>query len=383
MLDKQIIDILLKYKDKNSQEITNINNSINSIKGELENVQANLSLQAYKELADLNKKDNNMFLQKSQDALYLKEYYQKFDTFLIPIDTEEDTSKEDDNKSDNNETVQSSKEPDEYLELYLTPDEVCPCCHASMNNVKDYYYDSSEKDYKQISIFKCNVCDKKYVTFRSIKGIQNNLEHTNIILHMNYHHLLDIYNKIYIQVQKTIKSCINKKHQISDITVQIPMIHKNGTVGFEILPATYCNQCQKYIMLKDDFDKIEGIILCEVIDETTNENESSGDFSSSDKQSELYRHGYNVQAKKGLSETQRHIILLSLINSNKIGKGEICSYLGGLIEKYQPIPKFSEAVKKWKDDRDFVAKSNSEDIPSYVADKIILKFSCQKSLAPY
>lgn len=379
MLDEQIVNILLKYKNENSQEIVNINNSINSIKGELENVQANLSLQAYKELADLNKKDNNMFLQKSQDALYLKEYYQKFDTFLIPIDTEE----EDDNKSDNNETVQSSKEPDESLELYLTPDEVCPCCHASMNNVKDYYYNSSEKDYKQISIFKCDVCDKKYVTFRSIKGIQNNLEHTNIILHMNYHHLLDIYNKIYIQVQKTIKSCINKKHQISDITVQIPMIHKNGTVGFEILPATYCNQCQKYIMLKDDFDKIEGIILCEVIDETTNENESSGDFSSSDKQSELYRHGYNVQAKKGLSETQRHIILLSLINSNKIGKGEICSYLGGLIEKYQPIPKFSEAVKKWKDDRDFVAKSNSEDIPSYVADKIILKFSCKKSLVPY
>ena len=379
MLDKQIIDILLKYKNENSQEITNINNSINSIKGELENVQANLSLQAYKELADLNKKDNNTFLQKSQDALYLKEYYQKFDTFLIPIDIKE----EDDNKFDNNETVQFSKKPDESLELYLTPDEVCPCCHASMNNVKDYYYNSSEKDYKQISIFKCDVCNKKYVTFRSIKGIQNNLEHTNIILHMNYHHLLDIYNKIYIQVQKTIKSCINKKHQISDITVQIPMIHKNGTVGFEILPATYCNQCQKYIMLKDDFDKIEGIILCEVIDETTNENESSGDFSSSDKQSELYRHGYNVQAKKGLSETQRHIILLSLINSNKIGKGEICSYLSGLIEKYQPIPKFSEAVKKWKDDRDFVAKSNSEDIPSYVADKIILKFSCQKSLAPY
>lgn len=379
MLDEQIVNILLKYKDENFQEIANINNSINSIKGELENVQANLSLQAYKELADLNKKDNNMFLQKSQDALYLKEYYQKFDTFLIPIDTEE----EDDNKSDNNETVQSSKEPDEYLELYLTPDEVCPCCHASMNNVKDYYYNSSEKDYKQISIFKCDNCDKKYVTFRSIKGILNNLEYTNIILHMKYHHLLDIYNKIYIQVQKTIKSCINKKHQISDITVQIPMIHKNGTVGFEILPATYCNQCQKYIMLKDDFDKIEGIILCEVIDETTNENESSGDFSSSDKQSELYRHGYNVQAKKGLSETQRHIILLSLINSNKIGKGEICSYLGGLIEKYQPIPKFSEAVKKWKDDRDFVAKSNSEDIPSYVADKIILKFSCQKSIVPY
>lgn len=381
MLDEQIVNILLKYKDENSQEIVNINHSINSIKGELESIFEYVSNEFSKELFDLSiTKENNILL---QDARCLKEYCQNFDNFLIPVNNKENSLEEDENNSNNNETVQSSKEPDEYLELYLTPDEVCPCCHASMNNVKDYYYNSSEKDYKQISIFKCDNCDKKYVTFRSIKGILNNLEYTNIILHMKYHHLLDIYNKIYIQVQKTIKSCINKKHQISDITVQIPMIHKNGTVGFEILPATYCNQCQKYIMLKDDFDKIEGIILCEVIDETTNENESSGDFSSSDKQSELYRHGYNVQAKKGLSETQRHIILLSLINSNKIGKGEIYSYLGGLIEKYQPIPKFSEAVKKWKDDRDFVAKSNSEDIPSYVADKIILKFSCQKSIVPY
>lgn len=65
MINEQIIDILSKYKNENSQEIVNINNAINSIKRELENVQANLSLQAYKELADLNKKDNNMFLQKS------------------------------------------------------------------------------------------------------------------------------------------------------------------------------------------------------------------------------------------------------------------------------------------------------------------------------
>lgn len=380
MLDEQIVNILLKYKDENSQEIVNINNAINSIKGELESVFEYVSNEFSKELFDLNvTKENDTFL---QDARCLKEYYQKFDTFLIPIDTEEDTSKEDDNKSDNNETVQSSKEPDESLELYLTPDEVCPCCHASMNNVKDYYYNSSEKDYKQISIFKCDVCDKKYVTFRSIKGIQNNLEHTNIILHMNYHHLLDIHSKITLQVKGTTASCINKKHTTSDITVQIPVIYESGDIGFEISHAIYCHQCDAYIILKNDFDKINGIILCKVIDETFESKPVSNKFGFDEKQSELYQHGYNVQKKNPLSDKQRHLILLSLLNTGIMNLNQICTHLDKLVQIHKKDNNFALAIKKWKRDRDFIT-SNSEDIPSYVADKIILKFSCQKSLAPY
>lgn len=378
MLDEQIVNILLKYKDENFQEIANINNSINSIKGELENVQANLSLQAYKELADLNKKDNNMFLQKSQDALYLKEYYQKFDTFLIPIDTEE----EDDNKSDNNETVQSSKEPDESLELYLTSDEVCPCCHASMNNVKDYYYNYSEKDYKQISIFKCDVCDKKYVTFEELESIQNNIDRTNISLYMNYHHLLDIHSKITLQVKGTTSSCINKKHTTSDITVQIPVIYESGDIGFEISHAIYCHQCDAYIILKNDFDKINGVILCKVIDETFESKPVSNKFGFDEKQSELYQHGYNVQKKNPLSDKQRHFILLSLLNTGIMNLNQICTHLDKLVQIHKKDNNFALAIKKWKRDRDFIT-SNSKNFSSYTVDKIVLKFSCKKSLAPY
>lgn len=142
MLDEQIVNILLKYKDENFQEIANINNSINSIKGELESVFEYVSNEFSKELFDLNvTKENDTFL---QDARCLKEYYQKFDTFLIPVNNKESASKNN-NNSNNGETIQIPKDPDESLELYLTPDEVCPCCHASMNNVKDYYYNSSEK----------------------------------------------------------------------------------------------------------------------------------------------------------------------------------------------------------------------------------------------
>lgn len=380
MLDEQIVNILLKYKNENSQEIANINNAINSIKGELESVFEYVSNEFSKELFDLSViKENNILL---QDARCLKEYCQNFDSFLIPIDTEEDTSKEDDNNSDNSKTVQSSKEPDEFLDLYLTPDEVCPCCHASMNNVKDYYYNSSEKDYKQISIYKCDVCDKKYVTFEELESIQNNIDRTNISLYMNYHHLLDIHSKITLQVKGTTASCINKKHTTSDITVQIPVIYESGDIGFEISHAMYCHQCDSYIILKSDFDKINGVILCKVIDETFESKPTSNKFGFDEKQSELYQHGYNVQKKNPLSDKQRHFILLSLLDTGIMNLNQICTHLDKLVQIHKKDNNFALAIKKWKRDREFIT-SNSKDFPSYIADKIVLKFSCEKSLAPY
>lgn len=379
MLDEQIINILLKYKDENSQEIANINNAINSIKGELESVFEYVSNEFSKELFDLNvTKENDTFL---QDARCLKEYYQKFDTFLIPVNNKESASKNNDN-SNNGETIQISKDPDESLELYLTPDEVCPCCHASMNNVKDYYYNSSEKDYKQISIFKCDVCDKKYVTFEELESIQNNIDRTNISLYMNYHHLLDIHSKITLQVKGTTTSCINKKHTTSDITVQIPVIYESGEIGFEISHAMYCHQCDSYIILKSDFDKINGVILCKVIDETFESKPISNKFGFDEKQSELYQHGYNVQKKNPLSDKQRHFILLSLLDTGIMNLNQICTHLDKLVQIHKKDNNFALAIKKWKRDREFIT-SNSKDFPSYIADKIVLKFSCQKSLAPY
>lgn len=379
MLDKQIVNILLKYKDENSQEIANINNAINSIKGELESVFEYVSNEFSKELFDLNvTKENDTFL---QDARCLKEYYQKFDTFLIPVNNKESALKNNNNPN-SGESIQSSKESDESLELYLTPDEVCPCCHASMNNVKDYYYNFSEKDYKQISIFKCDVCDKKYVTFEELESIQNNIDRTNISLYMNYHHLLDIHSKITLQVKGTTTSCINKKHTTSDITVQIPVIYESGDIGFEISHAIYCHQCDAYIILKNDFDKINGVILCKVIDETFESKPISNKFGFDEKQSELYQHGYNVQKKNPLSDKQRHFILLSLLDTGIMNLNQICTHLDKLVQIHKKDNNFALAIKKWKRDREFIT-SNSKDFPSYIADKIVLKFSCQKSLAPY
>ena len=75
------------------------------------------------------------------------------------------------------------------------------------------------------------------------------------------------------------------------------MIYESGDIGFEISHAIYCHQCDAYIILKNDFDKINGVILCKVIDETFESKPVSNKFGFDEKQSELYQHGYNVQKK--------------------------------------------------------------------------------------
>lgn len=61
---------------------------------------------------------------------------------------------------------------------------------------------------------------------------------------------------------------------------------------------------------------------------------------------------------------------------------QICTHLDKLVQIHKKDNNFALAIKKWKRDREFIT-SNSKDFPSYIADKIVLKFSCQKSLAPY
>ena len=86
--------------------------------------------------------------------------------------------------------------------------------------------------------------------------------------------------------------------------------------------------------------------------------------------------------KNPLSDKQRHFILLSLLDTGIMNLNQICTHLDKLVQIHKKDNNFALAIKKWKRDREFIT-SNSKDFPSYIADKIVLKFSCQKSLAPY
>lgn len=380
MFDEQIVNILLKYKDENSQEIANINNAINSIKRELESVHNHVFNKFSKEFSSIEEDgDENMF----QDIQSLKKYIRNFNSYLLPMDNTEIQDKEKSSEIPDTTNIQPPKISRKPLELYLTPVDICPLCDVSMREIDEYYYDYHEEKAKKISILKCDVCGKKYVTFDEIEYLKKDTKYTSLTFYNDYFHILNIRDTITIQVKKTLGNCINKGHEISDIIIQVPVVYENGEVDFETLSATYCEQCQKYIVLKSDFDNVIGIILCKVIDETYESKNSSDGFYLEDRQSKLYQHGYHAQSKNALTEEQRHIILSSLLKSQIMKKGEICSYLNDLIERYKNNHKFSEAIKKWEDDYKFMRSMDCENLPSYIADKIVLKFSCEKSLAPY
>lgn len=129
-------------------------------------------------------------------------------------------------------------------------------------------------------------------------------------------------------------------------------------------------------MLKYDFKKIEGIVACKVIDQTTSQNNDSDDeIEIKQKESILYQYGYNVKTKDGLSSKQRHLILVSVIESNILTKEQVCSHLDTLIERGSKIDKWELATQKWKEDRQYVKKYNLKNLPQILLEKIILKYN--------
>ena len=364
MLDKEIVDILLKYKEDNFQEIENINRSLKYIKEELESVHSYLATEFSKEISSIeDDSDMDMF----HDIQILKKYIRNFHDFFLPIEVSDIIT-----KSNSDEPPKISEKP---IDLYFTPDEKCPLCKKQMSDLDEWYYDYLEKKAKKISILKCSKCGKKYVTFDEIEYMKNDTKYTSISLHNDYFHLLDIRSSIIIQVQKTISNCVNAAHKISDIKVQVPVVYETGEIDFETLPATYCEECKKYIVLKKDFDSMIGIVLCAVVDETTEYKNSSDGFTFEDRQSKLYQHGYHAQSKNALSDEQRHTILLSVLEAQIMTKPQICSYLDDLVERYRNNTKFKNAVKKWKSDREYVRYVKENSLPSYDVNKIILKYS--------
>ena len=188
---------------------------------------------------------------------------------------------------------------------------------------------------------------------------------------------LDIYDII---VLNNTNVCSNGQHKTYDINVFIPVLDNLGQVKALPIVASYCQTCKRYTILKDDFKSIEGIIMCQVIDETaTTKTKEYDEFDIEQKQSILYRYGYNVNSKQNLTSKQRHIILASVIEAGILNRRQILDHLTILIERGNKIPSWKEATDKWKQDRHYVKSYNTDNLPSVIFDKIILKYRNKKA----
>lgn len=225
---------------------------------------------------------------------------------------------------------------------------------------------------KEKQLYHDSLLLREYISsIQSVNDVSKNIkcESTGI----NKDNTLDIYDVIVLS--NTMK-CSSKEHDTKDVTINVSVVQADGAVYHQTILASFCKQCKRYTILKSDFKKIEGIILCEIIDETNPyNNDTTDEFVIEQRESVLYKYGYNVQSKTNLSSKQRHIILASVIEANILTRRQIIDHLTTLIERGSKIPNWKDATLKWKEDKYYVQSYKTENLPNAIFNKIILKYS--------
>lgn len=359
-MTEKIIDILNKYKNENwcQDIIVNIDKTIHETLKQLKDIRINLS----DNLHDITQSDQienydicNDILDDIKTVTHMIKYFKELKQNTI----------------ERNQIIF-----DEKVNVFVINDNLCPeCIVKPFPLCIDYQKNINNSiEYDMLDGYECQCCKRLFVLECDIND--NNFTDTNVIL--NYRYLM-CNNQLYFHdviVLSNITSCTTKEHRLNDVLVQIPVFNVDGSISFIKLNISYCNTCNKYIMLKNDFKQIEGIIACKVIDQTvTRTGNDNDDIEIKQYESVLYQYGYNVKTKDNLSDKQRHLILAAVVESGILTREQICSHLDTLIERGDKIEKWKLATQKWKQDRHFVKKYNVKSLPAVLIDKIALKYS--------
>lgn len=170
------------------------------------------------------------------------------------------------------------------------------------------------------------------------------------------------------------RKCINSRHNIQDIRANIRIATTNQGIITSSVLAGYCKECDAYFILKNDFKAIkkQGIILCPVIDRTQTYLNKNAVKVSSGNESEIHQLGYNVKKNNGYTKEQRQYILANIVENTRISKYEIVSNIRRCIAQHKNQVNYSQSVKCWTDDLEFILKYKHGDLPEVLIGKIIV-----------
>lgn len=171
------------------------------------------------------------------------------------------------------------------------------------------------------------------------------------------------------------RKCTQEDHIIKDVQAKLRLsLNPSGEVITYEIPSAYCEQCDLYFILKNDFKKAKekGIILCPVIDRTAkymakniNRNQTGGE-------SKIHQLGYNVIKNNGYTNEQRHVVLANMIENTDISKHEIKTIISRCILQHQNQKNYADSVECWKKDLDFVNNYKLGDMKKVIIEKIII-----------
>lgn len=359
MIPDDIIDILQKYQDDVAEEISVINLSIERISDALNTVNNILTNTLHKSIMNTDRANKKQECELLRDSQVLRDYIRIINT--VPF---------------KNTEIQNIRKQILYV-IYKT---VCPTCERELIEfpLQQVIYDNKNIIPKSIKCYKCPQCNEElFILENDASNI--NIGVSNVCLDFKY------YNKISFEdviVIFNINKCSKHNHKIEDLSCELPLISPSGEIISQLIPIIHCKTCRRYIMLKSDYDKLKGVPLCQINDEShscSKNSFSENDFIYSNSGgSKLKQYGYNVNCHDKLTTEQRRQILLIQLLSKNITKSEIYSILDTNINnglnRVGSKKDWTNAVNKWKADRQYIEsldlKSSDIDIK-----KITLKFS--------
>ena len=361
---EEIIELLKKYRNEYwyPQTIEEVNKSIQSITNVLKDVQTYLSNKLY----EINTSDSIEDSGESEiqnDIKSIKKQMKDIRNIYSIIPTNEKYNE------DTNIIF------DKKVNVFLVSDEMCSVCTYKIKSHLVRYYRIVDNQLKNEDVIWhiCEVCGKLFVL--DYEAEEFDFNNTNIVLDRKYYDAIppiDI-NSV-IVLGNTLKCSFN--HNTNDIIAKIPVLDKNGEVYYVETGVSYCSVCNRFTILKDEFDKISDIVTCKVIDETSSSN--PGDQAQANETendgSILKYYGYNVQTQKNISEQQRHIILSSVIEAGIMSRGQVVDLLNINIKRKSTRPDCQLAIQKWREDINFVNIYKTDELPKVVFNKIILRY---------
>jgi len=369
MFPDEIIDILVKYQANNSVLLADINSNISTIIEKLYSINQNLAEQI-KELI-LDKDTNNNAGEIMNDSVTLRNYIKSIQLLNI------------NNIVSNELLVETSEELtpqifEKKVYTYLVADDICPFCNYKMSRHLVHYQRivNSQLKNEDVKWNRCPACKRLFVL--DYDAEEFNFNDTNIVLNEEKYDVIppiDIYSVI---VLSNTLNC-SSNHNTDDLIAKIPVLNEDGEISYLKINASYCYDCKRFTILKSDFIAIKDIVMCKVIDETSDySNNSENEFDMEQRRSILFQYGYNVQTKKNLSEKQRHIILSSVIEAQIMNRRDVINHINTLIERGSKIPSWLNATQKWKEDKQFVSEYKSDTLPEVIFNNIILRYKTQK-----
>lgn len=365
MLSDELIAILKKYAESNQDEIFKINQSINQITQSLKTIRSDMSrqLQTILDSDDINDNGESLL----NDINSLKRQISNINASIIEVKQ----------YVPYNDIIEFN----DKIYVYLVSDGICPICNEKLESHSIHYQVKVSGQILNATIkwYKCPVCGKLFALYEDIEDF--NTSNTNIEFNTRFLQKLSMYEDVYVLTN--ISMCTSSNHVINDISCILPIILSDGTIDIIEVELAYCETCNKYIMLKYTYDNLPGVPICKIIDETKNVHPiEKENFCYGDSESKLSKYGYNVNCVDKLTDEQRHTILSVQIITQNMQRSEIISIISKNIangekriqQKYKKD--WTNAVKKWKADREFVSNIDIDKCHNAInVNRIILKYT--------